>query len=230
VYCIVSFDAVLFDLDGTLIRRTQDVEGAYERAFDRVGVAPFGEPAALWQSLDGPPDPDDEVGYLGAGFARLAAQHGRRDVDPLALAEAFVGAVDNTQVAYEPGATAALTAARSAGAAGVITNGPERRQAEKVEAVSLAERVETVVYAGDLPRRKPHVGPFERALADLDASAERALYVGDSLAYDVAGAHNAGLQSAWLDDGDGPGDYTPEFVIESLADLPALLEGGERDG
>jgi len=220
----VSFDAVLFDLDETLIRRTQDMGSAYERAFEMVGAAPFAEPAALWRSLDGPPDPEDEVGYLGAGFARLAAQHDRTDLDPLALAEALVAAIDNTQVAFEPGARTALTAAQSTGATGVITNGPERRQAGKVEAVSLGERVETVVYAGDLPRRKPHVGPFDRAIADLDASADRSLYVGDSLAYDVAGAHNAGLASAWLDDGDGPGAYSPEYVIESLADLPALLE------
>ncbi len=220
----MSFDAVIFDLDGTLIRRTQDIDNAYQQAFDRVGVSSFAEPAALWRTLEGPPDPDDEVGYLGAGFARLAARHDRRDIDPLALAEAFVDAIDNSQVTYEPGARTALTAAQAAGAAGIITNGPERRQREKVAALSLAKRVETVVYAGDLPRRKPHVDPFERALADLGVPADRALYVGDSLAHDVAGAHNAGLQTAWLDDGDGPGAYSPEFVIESLADLPALLE------
>lgn len=224
MFGIVSFDAVFFDLDGTLIRRTQDIDTAYERAFDRVGVSSFAEPSALWRTLDGPPDPGDEVGYLGAGFARLAARHDRRDIDPLALAEAFVDAIDNTQVAYEHGASTALTAAQAAGMTGIITNGPERRQHEKVAAVSLAKRVETVVYAGDLPRRKPHVDPFERALADLGVPANRALYVGDSLAYDVAGAHNAGLQTAWLDDGDGPGAYSPEFVIESLADLPALLD------
>jgi putative hydrolase of the HAD superfamily len=220
----VSFDAVLFDLDGTLIGSTQDMEAAYEQAFDRVGVSSVADPPALWRSLDGPPDPDDEVGYLGAGFARLAAQHDRRDIDPIALAEAFVGVIDNTQVAYEPGAIAALTAAQSTGKTGVVTNGPEHRQAVKVRAVSLADRADTVVYAGDLPRRKPHVRPFERALAYLDVASERALYVGDSLAYDVAGAHNAGIAAAWLDDGDGPGAYDPEFVIESLADLPQLLE------
>lgn len=220
----MSFDAVLFDLDGTLIRRTQDIDAAYEEAFETIGRRSFADPSALWRALDGPPDPDDEVGYLGAGFARLAATHDRRDIDPVALAEAFVAVIDNTQVAYEPGASTALTAAQSTGGTGVITNGPERRQRDKVAAVALGERVETVVYAGDLPRRKPHVGPFEQALADLEVTADRALYVGDSLAYDVAGAHNAGLQAAWLDDGEGPGEYTPEFVIESLADLPPLLE------
>jgi len=219
----VTFDAVLFDLDGTLVDRTQDVDAAYEQAFERAGVEQFADPSALWASLDGPPDPNDQVGYLGAGFARLAAQHGRRKVDPLGLAEALVASIDDTQVAFEPGAAAALSAARASGYVGVLTNGPESRQAAKVGAVDLESRVDTVLYAGDLPRRKPHAAPFDRALSGVDVSPERALYVGDSLAYDVAGAHNAGLQAAWLDDGDGPGAYSPEYVLDTLDDLPACL-------
>ena len=42
-----QFDAVVFDLDGTLCRRTQDLQAIYGAAFERVGVEPFGEPAAL---------------------------------------------------------------------------------------------------------------------------------------------------------------------------------------
>ena len=217
----MTFDAALFDLDGTLVQRTQDTAAVYDRAFERVGVEPFAAPEELWAALDGPPDPVDEVGYLGAGFARLAAQHGRR-VDPIALAEAFVAGVDNTQVTLREHATAALSAARAAGATAILTNGPRSRQAEKIEAVGLDDRVDTVVYAGDMPRRKPHAAPFEATLDSLGVPAERALYVGDSLSYDVAGAHTAGLAAAYL--GDGPEPYRPEYVLESLADLPAVLD------
>lgn len=218
----MTFDAVIFDLDGTLVERTQDTEALYDRAFERVGVEPFAAPAELWAVLDGPPDPTDEVGYLGAGFARLAAQYDRR-VDAVALAEAFVEGVDNTQVAFRPDATAALRAANGAGATAVLTNGPEMRQADKVSAVGLTDRVDTVVYAGDMPRRKPHAAPFEATLSALDTAADHALYVGDSLAYDVAGAHNAGLAAAYLDDGTGPDPYSPQYVLDSLADLPPRL-------
>jgi putative hydrolase of the HAD superfamily len=220
---VTRFDAVLFDLDGTLCRRTQDTDAVFAAAFDRAGTAPFAEPDDLWAALDGPPDPDDRVGYLGAGFARLAAQHDR-DVDPLTLAEAFVAGVDDTQVELTPGAERALDAAAATGSTALLTNGPTDRQAAKVDALGLAERVDAVVYAGDHPRRKPHAAPFERTLAALDVPAARALYVGDSLAYDVAGAHTAGLAAAWLaDDGADPAPYTPEFVLDSLADLPEVL-------
>lgn len=223
-----DIDAVLFDLDGTLCQHEDDMSAAYQRAFEQVGVETFGEPAALWAALDGTPDPDDRVGYLGAGFARITAQHGRNDVDPIALAEAFVAAVDEIDVEFCPGATAALDAAAARGPVGIITNGPRSRQRRKVQALGLDERVDVVVYAGDLPRRKPHAAPFREALTVLGVPASRALYVGNSLAYDVAGAHNAGLCVAWIcgeaEDSD-PGAYRPEYVLDGIGELVGLLEG-----
>ena len=217
-------DAVLFDLDGTLCRHAGDAGDAYRRAFDRVGVEPFGEPAALWAALDGPPDPDDRAGYLGAGFVRVAAQHGRTDVDAIALAEALMAGADEIGVEFLPGAEAALDAARARGPAAVITNGPEDRQARKVRALGLANRVDLVVYAGDLPRRKPHAEPFDEALAAIGTPPERALYVGNSLAYDVAGAQNAGLHAAWIrGDEEGPGEYRPDHVFDSIGDVAEVL-------
>jgi len=225
----MTFDAVVFDLDNTLCRRTGDVDAAYRRAFDRIGAEPFGTPTELWGALDGPPDPDDRVGYLGAGLARVAARHGRSAVDPVALADAFLDGIDNSEVELLPGAESVLAVARGLGPVGILTNGPERRQRTKIEALGLDGAVDGIVYAGDLPRRKPHVEPFGAILDALGVEPHGALYVGDSLAYDVAGAHNAGLRVAWLrrdgDAGDADG-YDPDYVLDSLADLEAVLTDG----
>lgn len=222
---MTPFDAVLFDLDGTLCRRTQETERIYRVAFERVGVEPFGEPESLWAALQGPPDHDDQVGYLGAGFARLAAQHGRTEVDTLALAEALTDLTDDSQVALRAGAERALDSAATAGAVGLVTNGPERRQRTKLDALGITDRFETRVYAFDLPRRKPHAAPFDRALDALETNPDRALFVGNSLAYDVAGAHNAGLPVAWLSNGAGPAPYSPDYVLDSIGELDVLLAG-----
>jgi HAD superfamily hydrolase (TIGR01509 family) len=221
---VTAYDAVLFDLDGTLCQRTQDTGQLYRRAFQRVGVDPFGEPESLWESLDGPPDHDDRVGYIGAGFARLAARHDRPEVDPLALAAALTDLVDDSQVTLRAGAETALESARTTGAVGLVTNGPERRQRVKLDALGITDQFDARVYAFDLPRRKPHADPFDRALSALESAPDRALYVGNSLAYDVAGAHNAGLAAAWLRDGD-PAPYDPAYVLESIADVASILEG-----
>jgi putative hydrolase of the HAD superfamily len=220
---VTDFDAVLFDLDGTLCRRTQDTDQLYLRAFERVDVEPFGEPDDLWQALDGPPDHDDRVGYLGAGFARVAAQYGRTDVDPLALAAAFTEFVDDSQVALQPGAEDALDSVSPA-SVGLVTNGPARRQQVKLDALGIENRFDTTVYAFDIQRQKPHSLPFESAVESLGVDPEATLHVGDSLRYDVAGAQNAGITAAWLGDEDEVGTYTPDYVLSLLDDLPDLLD------
>jgi putative hydrolase of the HAD superfamily len=224
---VTPFDAVLFDLDGTLCRRTQNTEQLYRETFARAGVEPFGDPRSLWGELSGPPDHDDQAGYLGRGFARLAAQHDRPEVDPLALGRAMATLTDDSEVALCPGSPAALDSADDTAQLGLVTNGPERRQRVKLDTLGITDRFDTRVYAFDLPRRKPHAGPFDRALDTLDVAPERALHVGNSLPYDIAGAHNAGLAAAWLTDGDDPAPYDPEYVLESVAEVDTLLTGSQ---
>ena len=219
------YAAVLFDLDGTLCDHDQNSAQLFHAAFDHVGLEPFGSPDDLWAAL-GPVDPDDEVRYLAAGFERLAATYDRT-VDATALARGFVSEVDNAAVSFRPGAAAALRVARAHGHVGLVTNGPERRQSTKLAALDLLDAFDVVVYAGDMPRRKPHPDPFERALATLGVSASETLYVGDSLEYDVAGAQGAGLRVAWCpaDPGTTTGDHRPDHVLETLHDLEAVLRG-----
>lgn len=219
------FGAVVFDLDGTLCRRTQDTEAMYERVFSRAGETPFGEPDDLWMALSGPPDHDNPVEYFGAGFARVAAQHGRKDVDSLALARSLIAVIDDAEVELLPGAQEALRASEAVGPVGVVTNGPADRQRTKLDAVGISDRFETVVFGAELSRSKPHSLPFDRALDDLGVGRDQVLYVGNSLEYDVAGAHNAGLEVAWLREEGDPGAYSPEYVLDSLTDLPAILQG-----
>lgn len=222
---MAGIDAVLFDLDGTLCRRTQDTQAMYEEAFERAGERPFGGPEALWASLEGPPDHSDAVGYFGAGLARVAAQHGRSDADTLALARALISAIDDTAVAPLPGVETALESAAAAGPIGVVTNGPEDRQRRKLDALGIADRFDVIVYGAELPRSKPHAEPFDRALDELGVAREGTLHVGNSLAYDVAGAQNAGLSAAWLREDRDVGAYDPEYVIDSLVELPTILRG-----
>ncbi|WP_255198146.1 HAD family hydrolase [Halorarius litoreus] len=217
------FAAVLFDLDNTLCRHEQEPAALFRAAFDHAGIEPFGSPTELWAALDGPIDPDDELGYLADGFGRLAADHAR-DVDATALARGFVAEVDNTAVSLLPGAQAALVHARKRGAVGLVTNGPERRQSTKLDALDLHDAFDVVVYAGDMPRRKPHRDPFDRALDALDESPEQSLYVGDSLEYDVAGAQGAGLAAAWCPgEPTDPGDHRPDFTFETLHELSRVV-------
>lgn len=221
---MATYEAILFDLDGTVCQQTGDMTGAYRKAFAEIGVEPFASPADLWKQLEGPPDPDDDVGYIATAFARLAAVHDRH-VDPVRLSDAFLGEIDRRAVTFVPGAERALTLSSEVAATGLITNGPRDRQEPKVDELNLEQRFDTIVYAGDLKRRKPLVDPFESALEVLDVTPEEAVYVGDSLAYDIAGAHTAGLDSVWLrpqPEADLNG-YSPDWTVDSLEEFETVL-------
>jgi putative hydrolase of the HAD superfamily len=90
----------------------------------------------------------------------------------------------------------------------------------------LDEVLSTAVISIDLGRRKPHPEIFQEALRRLDAPAESALFVGDSLSDDVAGAHAAGIDSAWINwDAAPPPAQGPQptFTLRTLTELRAVL-------
>ena len=224
---MTTFDAVLFDLDGTLIENDQSGEDIYAGAFAAADIDRFGEPSDLWSTLDGPPDPDDPVSQLKAGFDGVATQYGR-EVDAQALARGFIETVDHTAVSFRPGASTALDVAREHAFVGLVTNGPERRQAIKLDALDIEDAFDVVVFAGDMPRRKPYPDPFDRALARLDADATSSLHVGNSLEFDVVGAQRAGLDAAWCPASEiGEFDveqYSPEYVLSTLYELDDIID------
>jgi HAD superfamily hydrolase (TIGR01458 family) len=74
---------------------------------------------------------------------------------------------------------------------------------------------------------KPSPAFFGSALAMLGVAAERAVMVGDDIVNDVTGAQEAGLAGVLVRTGKfQPADLdrgTPDAVVDSLADVPALL-------
>ncbi len=77
---------------------------------------------------------------------------------------------------------------------------------------------------------KPARGFFEETLAGVPAEASRAAMVGDDVESDVGGAQRAGLAGVLVRTGKYRDDVVrasgvrPDAVIDSIADLPALLE------
>ena len=70
---------------------------------------------------------------------------------------------------------------------------------DRVAQAALDRFFETVWASAYAGCNKPHPGIFFQTLVQMDLSAERALYVGDSYAHDVVGARSAGLDVVLLD-------------------------------
>ncbi len=215
-------EAVLFDLDDTLCTYRRGGAELLAVAFDRVGVEPFFGVDDYHERYPEFVDQTDGVrGLRRACFASLAAEAGRDPDVGRAVARAFAEERDHGNVEPLPGADDAVERLAEDHRLGLVTNGAPEMQAEKLSTLDFTDAFETAVYAGYGVPAKPDPGPFHRALEDLSVAPDRAVHVGNSLTSDVAGAHAAGLASAWLGD-DRPADRvdpTPDYRLGSLSEL-----------
>ena len=99
---------------------------------------------------------------------------------------------------FYPGIPEFLAEARETFTLVVITNGPEFSQVPKVERVKMAEHVDHIIIGGQEPEQKPAPSIFAKALKLAGCEAHEAIHVGDSLAADIAGAHNSHITSVWI--------------------------------
>ena len=225
-------DAVLFDLDSTLCVSEQSDHEIHEAVFERVDVEPFFSPADV-RAVDGEDIAvaDSQRGFYENLYRAVAADVGGDPAHAPALAEATVEVVDETAVRFREGAQRALARAREHAAVSLVTNGGEATQTAKLERLGIADAFDVTVFcdpqAGTPP--KPDPAPFREALAALDATPERTVYVGDSLDHDVAGASRIGMVSVWVPldrpHGEVPDDPEPmpTHRVDSPADLKRVL-------
>jgi putative hydrolase of the HAD superfamily len=219
----MSVAAILFDLDDTLLDRDATVAHYLEGQRARLG-APDAEIAGeeyrrCFVRLD-----EMSIDDRHAIFARLAARH-RLPASIDELAEDFRRHAWSRCHPF-PDAIEALRELRARSyRLGVITNGPEEIQRRKIEALGLPALVDAILISGREGLRKPDPGIFHRAATRLGVESGRCLFVGDNPETDVAGAHAAGMSSAWRRGYFAwPDDLSvrPTYSIDGIGELLAI--------
>lgn len=217
-------DAVLFDLDFTLCQRCWSPDAVLTEAFDRVDIDPYCTATDMIQAAS---EVSTVVSYIEFYTHCLEAAAERNGTIPErapAVADAYHSAIDYADVEFLPGVETALTASRANSQVGVVTNGSERIQTEKLASLDIEDIFDALVFA--TPEGvKPDSYPFERALDALGAVPEKTIHIGDSLRADVAGANAMGIRSVWIphNEAESVDGIEPDHTLDSLADLPALL-------
>lgn len=85
---------------------------------------------------------------------------------------------------------------------------------------------EQVVISAEEGVRKPHREIFVRTLARMGLTPQEALFIGDSLDIDIAGAKGVGMDVAWINrNGEAikDGIPAPDYTLSRLAELRQLL-------
>jgi len=91
----------------------------------------------------------------------------------------------------------------------------------------LLQHLDSVVVSSEVGYRKPHPSLFRRALADLDVEPAEAVFVGDRMPEDIAGAQAVGMRAILTHQHrqEEPEGGTPDTIISHLRELPGWVEG-----
>ena len=108
----------------------------------------------------------------------------------------------------------------------LVSNGTASVQKGRMTSANLYRFFETVFVSQEIGHNKPSKAYFDACFAAIpDFDPSKAIIVGDSLSSDIQGGINAGIKTVWVNPGHGDcGDIHPDFEIEALHQLPALLE------
>jgi len=109
----------------------------------------------------------------------------------------------------------------------LASNGTAVVQKGRMTSADLYPYFEQSFVSQELGHNKPSKAYFDAAFARIPGfDPDECLMVGDSLTSDILGGKNAGLRTVWVNPGHktAPENLKPDYEIETLADLPALLE------
>jgi HAD superfamily hydrolase (TIGR01549 family) len=222
--------AVLFDLDGTLIEHTRELEDLCHDTFEAFEekLAPVTQ-AEFWQTY-WPKNHDlwhmMVDGVLPGDVARLYSFVNtlRALKADAKLAQAMLEDWEGRIVdATCPFADTRSTLERMRQAdlrLGIVTNGFATMQRHKLARHRLQEQVDFVLVSEEIGIFKPNHAIFEQALAQAGVAAGQALFVGDTPASDIEGARNAGLHAALMD----PRGTWTNLVLDGVPRLQQLSE------
>lgn len=223
--------AILFDLDGTLIDTTNLILRCFDHSWQTVcGLTHTRE--ALLETFGIP---------LREAMTRLAAVSSgphptvfeistSADLIERLLSEYRFFNVENhdRMVCAFDGIEEVLNALRSRGyLIGVVTSKSRELALRGLQVCSLEPLIDAAVFLEDTDSHKPGPEPVLTALERLKATASSAAYVGDSR-HDIIAGRRAGVRTVAAGWGPAPrGELemeAPDFFAESVFDLLELFE------
>ena len=196
-----ALQAVLFDLDGTLIDSVELILSSFRHATAHVLGAPL---------------PDEELmRNVGVPLARQMREFSPEHAEELlrVYREHNARVHDEMLKRYSGVEEALLGLAAGGMKLGVVTSKMRHMAFRGLERFDLARFFDVVVGSDDVEVHKPDPHPLFVAAAELDVPIERCAYVGDS-PHDMAAARAAGclaIAALW-------GAFEPDVVLQPGAD------------
>jgi 2-haloacid dehalogenase len=221
----------LFDLDDTLLDFKASEQLSFARTLQALGMDGdlaqlfLGYQAinlALWRAF--------ETGTVSKDFLKVErfrktfAENGL-ELDPEAASRLYLESLSDTVVLID-GALQLCATLAGMGEVGIITNGVEAIQNQRIAKSGLREHISFVATSEACGYAKPDVRFFEYAARMARPFAkEDAIIVGDRLDADILGANRYGIDSCWFNP-DGlanTSEAVPTYEASSLYEIIGSL-------
>jgi 2-haloacid dehalogenase len=227
-----EFDLILFDADGTLF----DFATSERLAFDSCMLAYAGAGnyddayrayveigAVFWRRLEQGAIVTEE---LRVGRWIELARRGGFSWSPPAIADAYLEQLARHGHVLD-GAVDVCRSLSATHQLGIVTNGFEAVQTQRLAASPLRQFIDFLVTSEAVGVAKPARAMFERALslAHRPVLPERVLMVGDSASSDIAGGNAMSFITCWYNPHAQarPEHVVPDYTIADLRELTRIV-------
>lgn len=221
---------LFLDLDDTILDFHKAERIAISKTIREFGVEPAEEILQLYHGINKWHWEQLELGKLtraevlvnrfGMLFEKLGVE-----VDAAACAKVYEQNL-STGHWFLPGAEEAVDRLHKKYRLFLASNGTAVVQKGRMTSANLYRFFEKTFVSQEIGYNKPSRAYFDACFAQIpDFDPEKAVMVGDSLSSDIKGGINAGIKTVWVNpEHKTSGDVKPDYEIEALSQLEALLE------
>ena len=219
-----TIEAVLFDLDGTLLDTAPDLAEALNVTLERNGraalayehirpVVSHGGQALIQLGFDMQPE-HPEFDLLRQQLLDHYQQHIAEQTTLFPGMESVLHHLEDNDIPW-----------------GIVTNKPGWLTNPLLDALNLTARAASVVSGDTLKERKPDPAPLLHACKQVGSAADRCLYIGDARR-DIEAGRNAGMCTliamfGYLTDADQPETWRADALIHEPSEI---LQWLDKDG
>ena len=227
----MRYSWLLFDLDNTLLDFDTGCRNAFDMLLQRLNIEASEDIFSRYLTINSGVWKQLEKGKIDAETLKwkrfqLFFDDLSVDRDPHEANDLFLDFLSH-QVSFVPNAFELIQELRSKYLLGIITNGLQRVQRPRLEKSGLLPYFETVIISEEIGSAKPQEAYFTKTLEQIgQPDVGEILVIGDSLASDIKGGMNMGMDTCWYNGKSIPAidGLRPTYEIRKITELYEVLD------
>jgi phosphoglycolate phosphatase len=214
-----EYNAVLFDLDGTLVDTAPDMVAVLQHLQHQHGVEPAPYELARANVSNG------AIGLLTIGFPEIEIEFG--DELHQEYLERYAEMICEESRVFDSLAELLNDLENLRCPWGVVTNKPEQLTNPLLAALSLADRSACIISGDTLSVRKPDPAPLLLACDLIGVDPEASIYIGDA-ERDIQAGRRAGMATiaagyGYITADDDPREWDADVIATTTEELSQIV-------